>query len=289
MFLFATTVALSFLGPLVNAQSTNDTALGIAAIEAHFTNAKLVPDLLATFDPGAIMTVTFSGVGAISPGQNLTTEQVAAAPELTIVPANSSVSLTGNYTLVMADADIVGTNESVGQTRHWLVNGVTLKSGNSSNSSSSSSPLNVSTTGGVAVTEYAGPAPPQGSGPHRYVILLLPQPSSFSPPSNLSKPGVAVSVFNLDDYISTSHLGEPVAGMYFEVQQGATDSNITIPATSAVVSSTLKPVTPATSTASSSASAAKQSGTKNAANRSGNSLFAIPASFVILLASYIYL
>lgn len=75
MFLFATTVALSFLGPLVNAQSTNDTALGIAAIEAHFTNAKLVPDLLATFDPGAIMTVTFSGVGAISPGQNLTTER----------------------------------------------------------------------------------------------------------------------------------------------------------------------------------------------------------------------
>jgi hypothetical protein len=36
------------------------------------------------------------------------------------------VSLAGNYTLVMADADIVGTNESNGQTRHWLVNGVTL-------------------------------------------------------------------------------------------------------------------------------------------------------------------
>jgi phosphatidylethanolamine-binding protein len=157
MFLFATTVALSFLGPLVNAQATNGTALEIAAIEAHFTNAKLVPDLLATFDPSAVLTVTFSGVGAISPGQNLSTQreslslslsphsvpfrtrngwltdalltEVAAAPELTIVPANSSVSLAGNYTLVMADADIVGTNESVGQTRHWLVNGVTLKNG----------------------------------------------------------------------------------------------------------------------------------------------------------------
>jgi len=287
MFLFATTVALSFLGPLVNAQATNGTALEIAAIEAHFTNAKLVPDLLATFAPSAVLTVTFSGVGAISPGQNLSTQQVAAAPELTIVPANSSVSLAGNYTLVMADADIVGTNESVGQTRHWLVNGVTLKNGTSSNSSSSA--LNVSTTGGVAVTDYAGPAPPQGSGPHRYVILLLPQPSSFSPPSNLSKPNVGVSVFHLDEYISSSHLGEPIAGMYFDVQQGTTDSNITIPATSAVVSSTLKPATPASSTASSSASAAKQSGTKNAANRSGNSLLAIPASFVILLASYIYL
>jgi hypothetical protein len=55
--------------------------------------------------------------------------EVAAAPEITVVPANSSVSLTGNFTLVMADADVVGTDESVGQTRHWLVNGVTLKNG----------------------------------------------------------------------------------------------------------------------------------------------------------------
>jgi hypothetical protein len=28
----------------------------------------------------------------------------------------------------MADANVVGTNESVGQTRHWLVNYVTLQS-----------------------------------------------------------------------------------------------------------------------------------------------------------------
>lgn len=55
--------------------------------------------------------------------------EVAAAPDITLVPANSSVSLAGNFTLVMADADVVGTNESVGQTRHWLVNGVTLKNG----------------------------------------------------------------------------------------------------------------------------------------------------------------
>jgi hypothetical protein len=35
-----------------------------------------------------------------------------------------------------------------------------------------------------------------------YVILLLPQPSDFSPPSNLSGPNVPVSVFELTEYIS---------------------------------------------------------------------------------------
>ena len=51
---------------------------------------------------------------------------MASAPLITVVAVNSTVDLQGNFTLVMADADIVGTNESNGQTRHWLVNGVVL-------------------------------------------------------------------------------------------------------------------------------------------------------------------
>jgi len=75
MFLLATTFALSCLSSLVNAQ---DTALGIAAIEAHFKNADLVPSLLSSFTPTALMTVTFPDVGAISPGQSLTKERESA-------------------------------------------------------------------------------------------------------------------------------------------------------------------------------------------------------------------
>jgi hypothetical protein len=50
--------------------------------------------------------------------------EVASAPNLTVVTA--AAPLTGNFTLVMADADVVGTNKSAEQTRHWLVNDVTL-------------------------------------------------------------------------------------------------------------------------------------------------------------------
>jgi len=225
------------------------------------------------------MTVTFSGVGATSPGQNLTMAQVAPTPLITIVPANGSVSLQGNYTLVMADADVVGTDESVGQTRHWLVNDVTLTGSNFS--------LNASTADGVAVTEYAGPAPAVGSGPHRYVILLLPQPSTFSPPANLSQPNVGVSVFHLNDYISTSNLGAPVAGMYFDVEQGT--ATVTLSPTSPVISSTLKPAFSGTSSASSSGAnpSKASSSTNNAAVaiQSGYSIFAVPVAVCVLLAS----
>ncbi|KAF8498252.1 hypothetical protein F5888DRAFT_1889356, partial [Russula emetica] len=51
-------------GSLVNAQSANDTTLGTVAIEAHFTKAELVPELLSTFTPSTLMNVTFSGVGS---------------------------------------------------------------------------------------------------------------------------------------------------------------------------------------------------------------------------------
>lgn len=46
-----------------------------------------------------------------------------------------------------------------------------------------------------AIQEYAGPAPPQGSGPHRYVIMAFAQPENFTAPEGLNEPGVAVGRF----------------------------------------------------------------------------------------------
>lgn len=77
MLLLSAAVALSFLGSLVYAQSNNTTALEIAAIKSQFLDAQLISEssLLAKFDPSAVITVNFSGVGPISPGQNLTKQR----------------------------------------------------------------------------------------------------------------------------------------------------------------------------------------------------------------------
>jgi hypothetical protein len=236
----------------VRAQST-DPALEIEAIEAHFSGAGIVPSLLATFDPSAILAISYDGVGSISPGQQLTQEQVGSAPTLTVTAANSSVVLAGNFTLAMVDAGPVGSDESLGQTRHWLVNGVTVSSSVISNASA------------VAITSYAGPAPPAGSGPHRYVVLLYTQPSTFSPPTDLSQPNVGVSVFNVNDYVKTSGLGPIVAANYFTVEEG--QATVSLSATSAVISSTLLPsssVKPS-GTLSSTLASATQSGKPNGA------------------------
>jgi hypothetical protein len=48
------------------AQSTE---LQLEAIEAHFQNAELVPVPIPVFDPTAVLTANFQGLGDITPGQ----------------------------------------------------------------------------------------------------------------------------------------------------------------------------------------------------------------------------
>jgi len=147
-------VSLAFI-PFTFSQSTNNSNVGleIAAIEAHFSNAGIVPSLLTSFTPSAVMSVAFNGVGDVAPGTPLTQAQVQPAPSLSLTPANSSVNFGEKYTLAMVDAGPVGFNESQGQTRHMLINSVTVAG------------TNVSMNSGLPVTAYAGPAPPAGTGP----------------------------------------------------------------------------------------------------------------------------
>jgi phosphatidylethanolamine-binding protein (PEBP) family uncharacterized protein len=77
----------------------------------------------------------------------------------------------------MIDAGTVGEKLAQGQTRHWLVNGVHVSGAfkvypaaiDKTNELSGST---VSNTSAVGITNYAGPAPPAGSGPHRYVTRI---------------------------------------------------------------------------------------------------------------------
>src|SRR5258708_2473054 len=253
-YLFSTTLAFSFLGLLASAQSnvtgTNDTASGIAGIQASFKNASLVPDLLQSFDPTALMNVTFPGVGAITAGQNLSTEQTTTAPNVTSLLANSSIPTTGNFTLIMVDALAAGTNGSGTEVLHWLANGVTLNNRSSSDPSSSS--LEVSTANALVVSNYFPPQPPPGTGLHRYAILLLPQPPTFSPPANLSTANISIDLnFHFKDYVASSNLSQPIAGTFFLEQAAANGTTAngtsapTPPVSSSLVNATSTPsVTP---------------------------------------------
>lgn len=63
-----------------------------------------------------------------SPFEHFLSLESANQPTVTVTPANASVQLTGSYTIMMVDADIVGADLSKGVNKHWLLNGVTISS-----------------------------------------------------------------------------------------------------------------------------------------------------------------
>ncbi|TCD59820.1 hypothetical protein EIP91_011399 [Steccherinum ochraceum] len=243
------------LAPFVLGQ--DDTPLQIQAIEAHFNNSGIVPTLLSTFAPTAVFTLAFQGSGNIQPGQAFTdNSKVAPTPNLTLTGGTYNAG--DLFTLAMVDAGPVGSAED-SQTRHWLVNGVTV--------TGDKAPFTVSTDNATAITEYAGPAPPPGSGPHRYVVLLYSQPSDFQAPDGLNTANVGVSTFDFPSYVQSTHLGALVAGTYFTVEAGT--ASVSLSATQPVVTSTL-PAASSTS-GSSSPSSPSTTPTQGGNGSSGNS------------------
>ncbi|KAJ7135002.1 phosphatidylethanolamine-binding protein [Mycena crocata] len=246
-----TLISLALLSSVANAATT---ALDIEAIEAHFKQSLIVPQLLTSFTPGAVLSVAFSGK-EITPGQALEQSAVGTKPVVTVSALNAT--LTGKFTITMVDADVVGADESGGVNRHWLENGVTVASDT------------VSDTSATTITAYAGPGPAPGSGPHRLDLLRspsLPAARRLLSPSDLATTVEGVHKFDLSAYVKDSGLGEIVAANYFTVEAGT--SSASVPATSAVVTSTLQPA--GASASGGAAASAAASGSGSATNPSGS-------------------
>ncbi|CAE6420772.1 unnamed protein product [Rhizoctonia solani] len=214
--LFKTSAVLALaIAPYALAQNT---AVELQSIIAQFKNAKLTPDPLTTFNPSALLGVTY-GTSPIDPGKPQTVDEVKPEPKLTLTPVGSSsdVSASGTYTVAMIDADIVGASQAEGQTRHWLVNGV--------KATGTSAPWTLDTGAGTNITAYGGPFPAEGSGAHRYMLLVLAQPSSFSAPATPAA-NSPIEKFDFEAYVKSAGLGNIVAGSYITVEQGTATQSV---------------------------------------------------------------
>ncbi|WWC57920.1 uncharacterized protein I303_100455 [Kwoniella dejecticola CBS 10117] len=270
--MFALLPALALLAVSASAQNTSSTVTerDIEGLEANFKQAQLVPQLISDFEPEALLSVSFGGQ-AISIGDKLDKDAVASSPELTVSPApDHDLDAGALYTVLMADANAVGTDQNVTeQTRHWLVNGVSL--------SGDTAPYTVNYTGATTITDYAGPGPFEGTGSHRYVIAVYEQGSDFAAPANLSTSGVALGTWFLSGYVSESKLGDLLTANYFQVENGQATS--TAEATTSVDSATLAAAASTTGASGSAASGASAtSGSASGASGAGTSATSAAAS-----------
>ncbi|OJA12358.1 hypothetical protein AZE42_04330 [Rhizopogon vesiculosus] len=154
------------------------------AVRNALTDAGVIPDVIPAdppFIPKALLVVTFPTCQEALLGNTLTKSDTADEPTVAFTPMQvPDVTEEPTYTLVMTDPDAPSRKDpKFGQWRHWVTTGVKAP------------PLSTFETGNLAaqltksaVTPYQPPAPPRGTGPHRYVLLLYQEPSSdFSIPA----------------------------------------------------------------------------------------------------------
>ncbi|KAI9004264.1 OV-16 antigen-like protein, partial [Gaertneriomyces semiglobifer] len=119
------------------------------------TDHGIIPDILSNFTPTYDLLVKFPSGKKAQLGKELPPTAALSAPTVTW-PAEPDAY----YSVAMIDPDAPNRDKpSLGEWRHWLVGNIPGDN----------------VIKGEDLTDYEEPKPPQGSGLHRYVILLFKQ------------------------------------------------------------------------------------------------------------------
>ncbi|OSD04396.1 PEBP-like protein [Trametes coccinea BRFM310] len=203
----------------------NSTNFTVTDVEQAFQAAKIVPDVLPSFNPTGILNVVFldntTGTSVnVTPGANLTREQNALRPQVFLTTNDTSLAQQ-TFVLAMVDPDApTPQNPTAAQIRHLLAPGI------QANGSVTSGAALVNNT--PAISDFLRPTPPAGSDPHRYILLLFVQPANFTTVApqfvNSSTP---ISNFNISLFAQEVGLGSPIAGNFFLTGPDANSTNST--------------------------------------------------------------
>jgi len=253
---FAALAAL-FASPV---QADPASPLAIATVQQQFVSALLTPSVVPTFNPVALLNVSFASVGAISTGQAISKAAAGTQPNITVIGTDADFANGGpfntstKYTIIMIDGDVPGATNPNGVNTHYLQNDLTY-------GQLVSDVLTFNTTT-APVIAYAGPGPAAGSGPHRYTLLVFAQPSSFKAPATPAA-GSSVTMIDFPTYVQNAGFTAPLAGNYFTVEVGT--ATVSFASTTTVNAATLSVATATSastgSAASSTSTAKKSSGT----------------------------
>lgn len=163
-----------------------------------FTNFGVVPDVIDAV-PRKLLKIEYASGAKLKEGNELTPTVVKDRPNK-ISFSEESDSL---YTLVFLDADVPSRNDSARhEILHWLVVNI---------------PGKKVLEKGVEHVGYIGSGPPQGSGLHRYVMLVYKQPGQLT----LTEPKITATqfgwrpMFNVRNFAKKYNLGQPVAANFY--------------------------------------------------------------------------
>lgn len=153
---------------------------------------EVVPDVVDdTFQPKGLLTISYGGSNEVALGNTLKVSETQVKPKFqftfnsptssskdTSVKIQDQIKDTDLFTLILTDPDAPSrTDKKWSEYAHFITTNILLKhhSDSSADSDFFSTELNLDQQGDE-ILSYVGPAPPEGTGKHRYVFLLYKQP-----------------------------------------------------------------------------------------------------------------
>nr|P31729.2 RecName: Full=OV-16 antigen; Flags: Precursor [Onchocerca volvulus] len=177
----------------ISAENANCKKCTPMLVDSAFKEHGIVPDVVSTA-PTKLVNVSYNNL-TVNLGNELTPTQVKNQPTKVSWDAEPGAL----YTLVMTDPDAPSRKNPVfREWHHWLIINI--------------SGQNVSS--GTVLSDYIGSGPRKGTGLHRYVFLVYKQPGSITDTQH----GGNRRNFKVMDFANKHHLGNPVAGNFFQAK-----------------------------------------------------------------------
>ncbi|XP_003705914.1 protein D2 [Megachile rotundata] len=170
----------------------------VADTRSEFEAAKIVPDVVDVA-PTDKIEVKY-GEKAIEFGTELTPMETQKAPEIHYKNEGGVL-----YTLIMTDPDVPSTKGYRREFCHWLVGNIPEEK----------------IEKGEVLAEYVGPAPPKGSGKHRYVFLVYKQNQgaiTFDERRLSNRDGQRRKRFSAKKFAEKYNLEGPLSGNFMKVE-----------------------------------------------------------------------
>uniref|UniRef100_A0A1Y1N6P1 Phosphatidylethanolamine-binding protein n=1 Tax=Photinus pyralis TaxID=7054 RepID=A0A1Y1N6P1_PHOPY len=150
--------------------------------------------------PAQCLTATFANNVKVNDGNELTPTQVKDPPS---VQWNADPNKF--YLLVMTDPDAPSRSKpDFREWHHWLVGNIP----------------GLDVEKGEHLSEYIGSAPPEGTGLHRYVLLVYEQQGqiTFDEPRLTNTSANGREKFSIRKLAQKYNLGEPIAGNFYQAK-----------------------------------------------------------------------
>jgi len=165
-------------------------------------NLTMPAELTAGFTPATNLVLTL-GANELVAGE-VVSLAAARSPPTFALGDSDGINTNANYIIVCVDPDAGASAQVV----HFLGTDFSPAPGRATNLTADAAPA----------LEYRPPAPPEGTGPHRYVWLLYRQPRGFV----ARDVPTTRTAFDVDGWRRANGLADAIAGTFFVAEFGGT-------------------------------------------------------------------